>query len=224
MMCEAVRREGADLGVALDGDADRVIICDERGQIVDGDAIMALCGTRMLKHGRLASGTLVTTVMSNIGLERAIQDAGGRLVRTNVGDRYVVEEMRRSGSNFGGEQSGHLIFLDHATTGDGVIAALAVLAVMLEEQTPLSRLAKVMTRYPQVLVNVKVAQKRPIDKLAPVTALIARVERELGSDGRVLVRYSGTEPKARVMVEGSDEGRIQGYAEEIAAALVAACA
>jgi phosphoglucosamine mutase len=223
-MCETVRREGADLGVALDGDADRVIICDERGQIVDGDAIMALCGTRLLRHGRLAQKTLVTTVMSNLGLERAIAGAGGKVVRTAVGDRYVVEEMRRSGATFGGEQSGHLIFLEHATTGDGTIAALAVVAIMLEEQTPLSRLAEVMTRYPQVLVNVKVGAKRPLDELAAVTALIARCESDLGGDGRVLVRYSGTEPKARVMVEGPDESRIQSWAQEIAAALSAACA
>jgi phosphoglucosamine mutase len=222
-MCEVVKRERADIGIALDGDADRVIICDEKGNIVDGDAIMALCATRMLRRGTLAKGTLVTTVMSNIGLERAISAAGGRLVRTAVGDRYVVEEMRRSRYNFGGEQSGHLIFLDHATTGDGVVAALAVLAIMLEEQTPLSRLASVMTRYPQVLVNIAVAEKRPLEGLPGVSALIARFEKELGEDGRVLVRYSGTERKARVMVEGPDEGRIQIYATEIADALAHAC-
>ena len=223
-MCEVVRRERADLGIALDGDADRVIICDEKGEIVDGDTIMALCATRMLGRGTLAKGTLVTTVMSNIGLERAIVQAGGKLVRTAVGDRYVVEEMRRSSYNFGGEQSGHLIFLDHATTGDGVVAALAVLAIMLDEQAPLSRLAKVMTRYPQVLLNIKVAEKRPLEGLPAVTALIARCEKELGDDGRILVRYSGTEPKVRVMVEGPDETRIQGYAQEIADALAKACA
>src|SRR5262249_50944727 len=162
--------------------------------IVDGDTIMALCGTRMLRHGRLNGGTLVTTVMSNIGLERAIAAAGGRVVRTAGGDRYVVEEMRRSSFNFGGEQSGHLIFLDHATTGDGVIAALAVLAIMLEEQTPLSRLAQVMTRYPQVLVNIKVGQKRPLEKLPAVLALIEKCEKDLGGDGRVLGRDSATQP------------------------------
>jgi phosphoglucosamine mutase len=220
----AVRERRADLGVALDGDADRVIICDERGEVVDGDAIMALCATRMLRKGTLSKGTLVTTVMSNIGLERAIGEAGGKLVRTQVGDRYVVEEMRRSAYNLGGEQSGHLIFLDHATTGDGVVAALAVLSIMLEEQQPLSKLAGVMVRYPQVLVNVKVANKRPIEGLPDVTALIARCERDLAGEGRVLVRYSGTEPKARVMVEGPDEQRIRGYAEEIASALTRALA
>ena len=222
-MCEEVRRSGAQIGIALDGDADRVIFCDEHGQVVDGDAIMALCATRMIRSGKLLGGTLVSTVMSNLGLERAVRDAGGKLLRTQVGDRYVVEEMRRGGFNLGGEQSGHLVFLDHATTGDGVVAALAVLAIMQEEGKPLSELARCMVRSPQVLVNVKVAEKRPIDSLPQVVTLIQRVEAELGSDGRVLVRYSGTEAKARVMIEGPDEGRIDAFAHEIADALVAAC-
>jgi phosphoglucosamine mutase len=221
--CAAVRASGAHMGIALDGDADRVIICDERGEVVDGDAIMALCATRMLRKGTLAQRTLVTTVMSNIGLERAIASAGGRLLRTQVGDRYVVEEMRRGAYNLGGEQSGHLIFLDHMTTGDGVVAALAVLAICLEEGKPLSELARCMERSPQVLVNVKVAEKRPLDALPGVSALILRLERELGADGRILVRYSGTEAKARVMVEGPDAALIADYAREIADALAAAC-
>ena len=223
-MCAEVRAAGADLGIALDGDADRVIFSDENGNVVDGDAIMALCAIRMLRRDTLRHRTLVTTVMSNIGLERALRAAGGTLVRTQVGDRYVVEEMRRGGFNLGGEQSGHLVFLDHMTTGDGVGAALAVLAVMIEEQRPLGELARCMERMPQVLVNVKVRERRPLESLPQVTALIARLEQELGSEGRVLVRYSGTEPKARVMIEGPDEGRIRRYAEEIAAALTAACA
>jgi phosphoglucosamine mutase len=223
-MCALVKEHGADLGVALDGDADRVIISDERGEVVDGDAIMALCATRMLRRGRLKQGTLVTTVMSNIGLERALASAGGKLLRTQVGDRYVVEEMRRGEYNLGGEQSGHLIFLDHATTGDGVVAALAVLAIMNDEQQPLSTLARVMQRSPQVLINVKVREKKPIDSLPDVTGIIGRIERELGAEGRILVRYSGTETKARVMVEGPDEGRIRGFAQEIATALERACA
>jgi phosphoglucosamine mutase len=184
---------------------------------------MALCATRMLGEGRLSKSTLVATVMSNIGLERAIRDAGGKLVRTQVGDRYVVEEMRKHGYNLGGEQSGHLVFLDHATTGDGIVAALRVLAVMVREGRPLSELAQVMTRTPQVLVNVKVDKKRPLDELADVLGMIKNVETELGQDGRVLVRYSGTEAKARVMIEGPDEARIRSQAEEIAAALVTAC-
>ncbi|MBE7451869.1 MAG: phosphoglucosamine mutase [Kofleriaceae bacterium] len=222
-MCEAVRAHGAHVGIALDGDADRVVLCDERGAVVDGDAVMALCATRMLGEGRLAKRTLVATVMSNLGLERAVREAGGVVVRTQVGDRYVVEEMRRNGYNLGGEQSGHLVFLDHATTGDGIVAALRVLAVMVREGRPLSELARVMTRTPQVLVNVKVAHKRPLDELGDVVGLIRGVEAELGDDGRVLVRYSGTEAKARVMIEGPDEARIREQAETIAEALVRAC-
>jgi phosphoglucosamine mutase len=222
-MCEVVRREQAHLGIALDGDADRVVLCDEHGEVIDGDVLMALCATRMLAEGRLQKNTLVTTVMSNLGLERAIKGAGGRVVRTAVGDRYVVEEMRRGGYNLGGEQSGHLIFLDHMTTGDGIIAALRVLAVMVREGRPLSELTRVMERTPQVLVNVKVDRKVPLDQLATVRVMIEGVERELGDDGRVLVRYSGTEAKARVMIEGPDEARIREQAESIAAALVTAC-
>ncbi len=222
-MCRAVREHGAHAGIAFDGDADRLVMCDEKGEVVDGDAVMALCGTRMIGEGRLAKNTVVATVMSNLGFERAIKAAGGQVVRTAVGDRYVVDEMRRNGYNFGGEQSGHLVFLDHATTGDGIIAALRVLAVMVREERPLSELARVMTRTPQVLVNVKVEQKKPIDDLPDVQRLIRQVEGDLGDEGRVLVRYSGTEPKARVMIEGPDQARIQAQAESIAAALVAAC-
>jgi phosphoglucosamine mutase len=218
-MCEAVRLHDAHLGVALDGDGDRCVLCDEHGNVIDGDAVMALCATRMLAAGTLAKKTLVTTVMSNIGLERAIKDRGGIVVRTQVGDRYVVEEMRRAGYNFGGEQSGHLVFLDHATTGDGIVAALRVLAIMKAEQKPLSELAAVMTRMPQVLVNLQVERKVPLDQLPEVMKAITDVEQKLGGDGRVLVRYSGTESKARVMIEGSDEVLIKSWADEIAAIL-----
>jgi phosphoglucosamine mutase len=223
-MCAEVKRSGAALGIALDGDADRVIFSDEHGNVVDGDAIMALCARRMHARGTLAKGTLVSTVMSNIGLERAMREVGAQLVRTAVGDRYVVEEMRKHGYTLGGEQSGHLVFLDHATTGDGVVAALAVLAIMQEDARPLSELAGCMIRSPQVLVNVKVAEKRAIESLPSVVKLIQQIEAKLGSDGRVLVRYSGTEPKARVMIEGPDAGQIDVWANEIARALVAACA
>ena len=222
-MAERVVAEGADLGIALDGDADRVVMCDERGEIIDGDSVMALCATRMISSGALAKKTLVATVMSNLGLEHAVREAGGQVVRTKVGDRYVVEAMRAGGYNFGGEQSGHLIFLDHMTTGDGIVAALRVLAIMVREGRPLSELASVMTRTPQVLVNVAVADKKPLESLSSVRSLIAEVERELGRDGRVLVRYSGTEPKARVMIEGPDESAIRDRAEAIAAELVRAC-
>jgi phosphoglucosamine mutase len=222
-MCEAVRLHDAHLGIAFDGDGDRCVLCDEHGNVVDGDAVMALCATRMLRAGTLAKNTLVATVMSNIGLERAIRDGGGVVVRTQVGDRYVVEEMRRAGYNFGGEQSGHLVFLDHATTGDGIVAALRVLAIMVAEGKPLSELAAVMTRTPQVLVNIVVARKVPLAELPEVASLIAEIERELGGDGRVLVRYSGTETKARVMIEGPDELRIKTWADDIAGILEKSC-
>jgi phosphoglucosamine mutase len=222
-MCEAVRHHDAHLGIALDGDADRLVLCDEHGTVVDGDAVMALCATRMIREERLAQRTLVATVMSNLGLERAMREAGGRVVRTQVGDRYVVEEMRKNGYNLGGEQSGHLVFLDHATTGDGIVAALRVLAIMVREQRPLSELAGVMTRTPQVLINTAVEKKVPLEKLPDVQKRIAEIERELGEDGRVLVRYSGTESKARVMIEGIDEARIRGWAEEIAGVLAKSC-
>lgn len=222
-MCQAVVDLGAHVGIALDGDADRVIFADERGNIVDGDAIMALCARRLLGRGELQNNTLVATVMSNLGLEHAVRSAGGQLVRTNVGDRYVVEEMRRNGYNFGGEQSGHLIFLDHMTTGDGIIAALQVLAQMLEEGRPLSELAGIMVKVPQVLVSVKVKQRRPLAELAEAQRQIQAAEQLLGQDGRVLVRYSGTEPKVRVMLEGPNESLITQLAHEIADSIVVAC-
>jgi phosphoglucosamine mutase len=222
-MCAAVKKHHANLGIAVDGDADRVIIADEHGEEVDGDTIMAICARRMLERKELKKKTVVATVMSNLGLERALTGQGGRLVRTAVGDRYVVEEMRAHGYNFGGEQSGHLVFLDYMTTGDGILAALQVLAVMLESGQPLSELRRVMTRYPQVLVNLKVREKRPLAELSDVERLITKIERTLGGEGRVLVRYSGTEPKARVMVEGPDQRTIQGYADEIARAIERAC-
>ena len=222
-MCAAVRKHEAAIGIAFDGDADRLILCDEHGNVVDGDAVLALCATRMLKEDRLAKKTLVTTVMSNIGLERAIKGAGGSIVRTQVGDRYVVEEMRKHGYNLGGEQSGHLVFLDHATTGDGIVAALRVLAIMVKEGIPLSELAKVMTRTPQILINTAVDKKVPLDQLPDVQQRIAEIERDLGDEGRVLVRYSGTEAKARVMLEGPDEARIKGWAEELVGILAKAC-
>jgi phosphoglucosamine mutase len=222
-MCETVKLHEAHLGIALDGDGDRCVLCDEHGNVIDGDAVMALCATRMLQEGRLAKETLVATVMSNLGLERALRAGGGRVVRTQVGDRYVVEEMRKSGYNFGGEQSGHLVFLDHATTGDGIVAALRVLAVMVKEGRPLSELAKCMERTPQVLVNLAVDKKIPLDELPDVQKLISDVEKQLGDDGRVLVRYSGTESKARVMIEGMNESQIKGWADEIAGVLQKAC-
>jgi phosphoglucosamine mutase len=221
-MAKAIQRHGAQLGLALDGDADRVILADEAGRVVDGDAIMALLGRDLIARKALSKKTVVATVMSNLGLERALASAGGRVVRTSVGDRSVVEEMRRTGYNFGGEQSGHLIFLDHVTTGDGVAAALNVLAVMQREGKPLSALARCFEPFPQALVNVVVREKRPIAELPEVAKSIAAAEKALGDEGRVLVRFSGTENKVRVLVEGPDAKWIRALADGIAGELKAA--
>jgi len=215
-MAKAVLKHRAHLGIALDGDADRVIVADERGRIVDGDAIMAVMGRDLLRRGALAKKTVVATVMSNVGLERAMREAGGRVVRTQVGDRYVVDEMRRRGFNFGGEQSGHLVFLDHVTTGDGVCAALKLLAVMLRQGKPLSELARCFEPVPQVQVNVPVREKRPLASLPALQKAIRGVEQALRGEGRVLVRYSGTENKARVLVEGPDARKIAAHSDRIA--------
>ena len=223
-MVAEVRRSGAQLGVALDGDADRVILADEKGSVIDGDQVMAILGTRMLDKHTLPEKTVVATVMSNLGLERALAAKGGKLLRTQVGDRYVVEEMRAKGLALGGEQSGHIIFLDHATTGDGMVAALRVLAVMVQEGQPLSVLSRAMTRYPQVLLNFAVARKRPLEEMPAVTKAISGLEKDLGAEGRVVVRYSGTESKARIMIEGTDEGRIRARAEDLAVVLKRALA
>jgi phosphoglucosamine mutase len=215
---EVVKRQ-AQIGIALDGDADRVIIVDEQGQIVDGDAVMAMCAARMLEAGELRKKTVVATVMSNLGLERAIEKLGGKLVRTAVGDRYVVEAMREGGYNLGGEQSGHLIFLDHASTGDGIVAALQVLAIMMRSGRRLSELAKeAMERVPQVLENLTLPARRPIDEMKHLTGASAKIRKALGAEGRVLIRWSGTEPKLRIMIEGPDEGRIGAWAKELAEA------
>ena len=211
-----VLKKHAALGIALDGDADRVIMLDERGEVVDGDAIMAMCALRMLRQDMLPKRTVVATVMSNLGLERALKGQGGQVVRTAVGDRYVVEAMRSGGYRFGGEQSGHLIFLDHATTGDGIVAALQVLAVMIEEGKPLSELAsQAMQRVPQVLENATFGTRIPLENMQKTRIAVDRVEKVLGDRGRVLVRWSGTEPKLRVMVEGEDAKQIGTYAQEI---------
>ena len=218
-MCKAVKKTGAHLGVALDGDADRLIVSDEKGQVVDGDAVMAICGLDLIRRKQLPKKTVVSTVMSNMGLDQAITKAGGRVVRTRVGDRYVVEELRRNGYRFGGEQSGHLIFLDNATTGDGTVAALALLAVMVESGKPISELAKCMTVFPQAQLGLAVSSKPELGSLPAVMTAIRDVEKKLGNTGRVLVRYSGTEPKVRVLVEGPEQGAIDSYAAQIAGEL-----
>jgi phosphoglucosamine mutase len=215
---EVIKR-GAAIGIALDGDADRVIVVDEKGQIVDGDQVLAMCGRGMLADGVLVKKTVVATVMSNLGLERALKGAGAKLLRTQVGDRYVVEAMRSGGYNLGGEQSGHLVFLDHASTGDGVLGALQVLALMLRSGKPLSELAgRAMERLPQVLENVTLPERKPLDQMKRLNTLTAKVEKTLGDDGRVLIRWSGTEPKLRIMLEGPREDRIRAWALELAEA------
>jgi len=214
-MAAVVIERGAHAGVALDGDADRVMLCDERGAIIDGDAMLAILATHMQRAGTLAKQTVVATTMSNLGLERALSAQGIGLERTNVGDRYVVERMRQAGYNLGGEQSGHLLMLDHTTTGDGLLTALQVLAIAVETGKPLSELASIMERVPQVLLSFAVAAKPPLASLPEVQTAIADGEADLADRGRVVVRYSGTEPKCRVMVEGDDDGDITRVAESI---------
>ena len=215
-MCNWVRENGADIGIAHDGDADRVILCDEKGQLIDGDDIMAIATLEMLAEGSLAQNTLVSTVMSNAGLDKAINDAGGKVVRTPVGDKHVIDKMLSEGYNFGGEQSGHLIFGDHASTGDGLVAALQILHIMTSKQKPLSELAQCWTRFPQKLTNLRVTEKKPIEELDNVPALMAEAEAALQSDGgRVLLRYSGTEPKVRLLLEGKDSDLLDQWSEKI---------
>jgi len=211
-----VREVRADVGIALDGDADRAILVNEQGEVVDGDALLAAFARDMLARGVLRGGSIVGTVMSNLGLERALEDSGLGLVRTQVGDRYVVEAMRNGGYNLGGEQSGHIIFLDHSRTGDGLMTALQTLAVMARAQKPLSDLTGSFERLPQVMLSVRVFEKKPVDSLSSVQDAIKQVESELGKNGRVLIRYSGTEPLVRIMVEGEDEGRVAELGEYLA--------
>ena len=216
---QAVRAEGAQLGIALDGDADRALFVDETGTVVDGDEVLAMVAAAMLMRGTLKHATVVATTMSNIGLDTALRERGARLLRVQVGDRYVVEEMRRGGYNLGGEQSGHLVFLDHTTTGDGLVAALSVAGMMRASGRPLSELKQVMRKFPQVQLDVAVARRAELNSLAKVRQVIDRVRAELGERGRVVVRYSGTEALVRVMVEGEHAARVQTDAEDIAAAV-----
>jgi phosphoglucosamine mutase len=218
--CQRVREFRADVGIAHDGDADRVILCDERGELIDGDDIMAIASLEMLEQGTLAEKTLVSTVMSNAGLDAAIKSAGGKVVRTGVGDKLVIDEMLRRGFNFGGEQSGHLIFRDHGTTGDGLVAALQMLRIMRSSGKPLSQLAKCWTRYPQLVTNVMVREKTPFDKLDGILKLVEQAEAEVTPDGgRVLLRYSGTEPKARLLIEGRSQAALDKWSKQICEAI-----
>ncbi|TVQ98256.1 MAG: phosphoglucosamine mutase [Desulfovibrionales bacterium] len=219
LVAHRVLESGADIGLALDGDGDRLIVTDEQGTVLDGDQIMAICAQDMMDNDCLPGKTLVATVMSNMSLEMFMQDRAGTLLRTPVGDRYVVEVMRREGAMFGGEQSGHLIFLNHCTTGDGILAALQLMRIMQERGKSLSELASLLKPFPQVLVNVHVERKIPFTQSPEVAKAVAMAEGKLGPRGRVLLRYSGTEPVARVMVEGEDPVLVQQLADELAGIL-----
>jgi len=219
-MCRRVVEHGAHIGIAHDGDADRVLLCDEKGNLIDGDDIMAIAALEMLAEKNLAEKTLVSTVMSNAGLEAAIKKAGGKMLRTAVGDKNVIDEMLKNGFNFGGEQSGHLIFRDFSTTGDGLVAALQILRILKTKGQPLSKLAKCWTRFPQLVTNVKVREKKPFEQLAGVNQLVTAAAKELQAQGgRLLLRYSGTEPKARLLVEGRDTKSLAAWSKKICGAI-----
>jgi phosphoglucosamine mutase len=216
LLCAKVREYRADLGIAHDGDADRVLLCDELGNLIDGDDILAITGLQMLAEGTLAKKTVVATVMSNAGLNAAIEAAGGRVLRTPVGDKHVIDLMLSEGYNLGGEQSGHLIFREHSTTGDGLVAALQILSAIKQRGQPLSKLANCWKRYPQLVSNVKVRSKPPFEELEEVLDLVKKAEAEVKPvGGRVLLRYSGTEPKVRLLIEGPDEAVLQSWSLRI---------
>lgn len=221
VICRLTRESGAQVGIANDGDADRVLLCDEQGDLVDGDEILAIAAADFLARGALKSNTLVATIMSNLGLDACLAARGGRVIRTKVGDRYVIEAMLREDLNVGGEQSGHMIFRDYATTGDGIVSALQILRVMVETGKPLSELKHILKKVPQAQRNLRVREKPPIDSLGAVTKLIRETESALGASGRVLLRYSGTEPKVRLLIEGPESDRIEAQADRIAEALAA---
>jgi phosphoglucosamine mutase len=220
LMCEKVREHKACMGIAHDGDADRVLLCDETGALIDGDDIMAIAGLDMLAQGTLSEKTLVATVMSNAGLEAAITKAGGKVIRTAVGDKNVIDEMLRHGFNLGGEQSGHMIFRDYSSTGDGLVAALQILRIMKTQDKPLSQLAKCWMRFPQLVTNVRVREKKPFEQLDGVMKLVTEAEKELQAQGgRLLLRYSGTEPKARLLLEGRDQAALEKWSAKILEAI-----
>jgi phosphoglucosamine mutase len=217
-ICDKVRELRADVGLAHDGDADRVLLCDENGKLIDGDDIMVIAALELLAQGALEKKTLVATVMSNAGVDAAIKEAGGKVVRTAVGDKNVIDEMLRGGYNFGGEQSGHLIFGDYGTTGDGLVAALQILRIMKAKDARLSKLAKSWARFPQLVANVRVREKRPFEQLDGVLQLVSQAEAKVKPEGgRVLLRYSGTEPKARLLIEGRDEAALEHWSQQICA-------
>ena len=214
-----VQETGAHFGISHDGDADRVQLCDEHGVAVDGDDILAIAAVDHLRRGALSKTTLVATVMSNFGLDETLREKGGQILRTKVGDRHVIEAMLREDLNVGGEQSGHMIFRDFSTTGDGIVSALQILRIMTETGEPLSELRKVLRKYPQAQRNLKVREKIPLEKLPDVQRLVGEAEAELAGAGRVLLRYSGTEPKIRLLIEGRDSAQINHQADRIADAI-----
>jgi len=214
-----VKETGAQVGLSHDGDADRLLLCDETGDPLDGDELLAMAGLDLLHRGELPGKTVVATVMSNFGLDEAIENAGGKVVRTAVGDRYVLEAMRAGGFVLGGEQSGHMIFLRHGTTGDGLVSALQVLRVMKESSKPLSDLRRALKKYPQAQRAVKVKSKPPLEELPAVQSAIRAAEQALAPRGRVLVRYSGTEPKVRILLEGREADLLEDHADRIASAV-----
>ena len=215
-MQETVVASGAHIGIALDGDADRLIVVDEKGQVVDGDQLMALIGSSWSRNGLLRGDGIVATVMSNLGLERFLNAQHLDLVRAKVGDRYVLEEMKKSGYNVGGEQSGHMILLDHGTTGDGTVAALQVLGELVESGKPASELLHLFDPVPQLLKNVRYSSGQPLES-DKVKAVIAEAEKELAGSGRLVIRKSGTEPLIRVMAEGDDEDQVYAVVDRICA-------
>jgi phosphoglucosamine mutase len=219
-MCQKVWEHRAHLGISHDGDADRVLFCDETGHLIDGDDVMAICGLEMLAEGTLQDKTLVATVMSNAGLDAVVQAAGGRVVHTTVGDKNVIDEMLRCGFNLGGEQSGHMIFRDYSTTGDGLVTALQILRIMKAKDQPLSKLSKCWVRFPQLVTNIRVREKTPFEQLDGVTQLVSQAEADLKpAGGRVLLRYSGTEPKARLLIEGRNSAELEKWTHMIAEAI-----
>lgn len=221
-LARQVRAAGADIGLAFDGDGDRLIAVDASGIARDGDFALAICARHLATANRLKGDVVVTTVMANLGLDRALAAAGIRVVKTQVGDRYVYEEMQRMGANVGGEQSGHLLLLDHAPAGDGILSGLQLLAVMRETGESLESLSACLTKFPQVLVNVPVRAKPPIERVAGLSERLQALQADLDGDGRILVRYSGTEALARVMIEGPDDERISAMAAELASLIRAA--
>ncbi len=219
ILSEEVVRSDSDMGIALDGDADRVVLCDENGTEVDGDHVLAICSSEMIETGTLATDTVVATLMSNMALENYLNERGIRLKRTRVGDRYVVEAMRKLGANLGGEKSGHLLFLDQSTTGDGLLASLQILGIMKRKGKSLSELAGIIDMFPQVINSFEIREKKPFDQIPGLVDLMRESEKILGNRGRINLRYSGTEPLARVMVEGEDQTLISKIASRVSSVI-----